>query len=36
MKLATAVKYGLGIAILSRQDGLKKVDAAVVSVMPAF
>ncbi len=28
MKLATAAKYGLGTAILSRQDGLKKgVDA---------
>jgi hypothetical protein len=32
MKLATAAKYGLGTAILSSQDGLKKVDA--VSVMP--
>ena len=33
MKLSTAVKYGgLGTAILSSQDGLKKVDA--VSVMP--
>jgi hypothetical protein len=33
MKLSTAVKYGLGTAILSSQDGFRGV-AAYVSVMP--
>ena len=33
MKLSTAVRYGLGTAILSSQDGFR-VDAGSVSVMP--
>ena len=34
MKLATAVKYGLGTALLSCQDGLLKGVDAKVSLMP--